>query len=126
LVSPGTHAGARRRVLEAAERVRAGNRALKLMRERITLHRRDISKLIEAAVEEDVPGDWGGLWRRFRAIVDAIRAVAIADLEPIVGDLAAIREEVDILLNSHMNVEDSIGNGDRTERQYSNSNNFPY
>ena len=27
----------------AAERVRAGNRALKLMRERITLHRRDIS-----------------------------------------------------------------------------------
>ncbi|MBN9069763.1 MAG: replication initiation protein RepC, partial [Rhizobiales bacterium] len=42
---------------EAAERVRMDNRALKLMRERITLHRRDISKLIEAAVEEDVPGD---------------------------------------------------------------------
>jgi len=108
---------------EAAERVRAGNRALKLMRERITLHRRDISKLIEAAVEEDVPGDWGGLWRRFRALVDAIpRRAAIADLEPIVCDLAAIREEVDIFLNSHMNVEDSIGNDDRNERQYSDSN----
>jgi len=108
---------------EAAERVRAGNRALKLMRERITLHRRDISKLIEAAVEEDVPGDWGGIWRRFRAIVDAIpRRAAIADLEAIVGDLAAIREEVDILLNSHMNVEDSNGNDDRNERQYSDSN----
>lgn len=107
----------------AAERVRAGNRALKLMRERITLHRRDISKLIEAAVEEDVPGDWGGLWRRFRAIVDAIpRRAAIADLEPIVRNLAAIREEVDILLNSHMNVENSNGNDDRTERQYSKSN----
>ena len=107
----------------AAERVRAGNRALKLMRERITLYRRDISKLIEAAVEEDVPGDWGGLWRRFRAIVDAIpRRAAIADLEPIVGNLAAIREEVDILLNSHMNVEDSNGNDDRTERQHSDSN----
>lgn len=108
---------------EAAERVRAGNRALKLMRERITLHRRDISKLIEAAVEEDVPGDWGGLWRRFRAIVDAIpRRAAIADLEPIVCDLAAIREEVDIFLNSHMNGEDLNGNDDRTERQYSDSN----
>ncbi|CAM5327177.1 replication initiation protein RepC [Aquamicrobium terrae] len=108
---------------EAAERVRAGNRAQKLMRERITLHRRDISKLIEAAVEEDVPGDWGGLWRRFRTIVDAIpRRAAIADMETIVGDLAAIREEVDILLNSHMNVEDSIGNDDRNERQYSDSN----
>jgi replication initiation protein RepC len=108
---------------EAAERIRAGTRAQKLMRERITLHRRDISKLIEAAVEEDVPGDWGGLWRRFRAVVDAIpRRAALADLEPIVGDLAAIREEVDILLNSHMNVEDSNGNDDRTERQYSDSN----
>ena len=108
---------------EAAERVRAGNRAQKLMRERITLHRRDISKLIEAAVEEDVPGDWGDLWRRFRTIVDAIpRRAAIADMETIVGDLAAIREEVDILLNSHMNVEDSIGNDDRNERQYSDSN----
>ena len=108
---------------EAAERVRAGNRAQKLMRERITLHRRDISKLIEAAVEEDVPGDWGGLWRRFRAIVDAIpRRGAAAELEPIVGDLAAIREEVDILLNSHMNVEDSIGNDNQSERQYSDSN----
>jgi replication initiation protein RepC len=107
----------------AAERVRAGNRAQKLMRERITLHRRDISKLIEAAVEEDVPGDWGGLWRRFRAVVDVIpRRAAAADLEAIVGDLAAIREEVDILLNSHMNVDGSIGNDARTERQYSNSN----
>ena len=107
----------------AAERVRAANRALRLMRERITLHRRDISKLIEAAVEEDVPGDWGGLWRRFRAVVDAIpRRAAVSDLEPIVGDLAAIREEVDILLNSHMNVEDSNGNDDQNERQLSDSN----
>jgi replication initiation protein RepC len=108
---------------EAAERVRAGNRALKLMRERVTLHRRDIGKLIEAAVKEAVPGDWGGLWRRFRAIVAAIpRRAAVADLELIVGDLAAIREEVDILLNSHMKIEESSGNADRTERQYSDSN----
>lgn len=108
---------------EAAERVRADNRALKLMRERITLHRRDISKLIEVAVEEDVPGDWGGLWRRFRVVVDAIpRRAAVVDLEPIVAVLAAIREEIDILLNSHMNTEDSNGNADRNERQQSDSN----
>lgn len=108
---------------EAAEHVRADNRALKLMRERITLHRRDISKLIEAAVEEDVPGDWGGLWRRFRAIVDAIpRRASVVDLEPIVADLAAIRDEVDILLNSHMNVENPGGNESRNGWQQSDSN----
>jgi replication initiation protein RepC len=108
---------------EAAEQVRMDNRALKLMRERITLHRRDISKLIEAAVEEDVPGDWGAIWRRFRAIVDAIpRRAAIVDLEPIVAALAAIREEIDILLNSHMNTENPNANESHNGWQQSNSN----
>jgi len=51
--------------------------ALKLVRERITLHRRDIAKLIEVAVEEDVPGDWGAIWRRFP------RKASLATLEPI-------------------------------------------
>ncbi|RWD28695.1 plasmid replication protein RepC [Mesorhizobium sp.] len=108
---------------DAAERVRADNRALRLMRERITLHRRDIQKLIEAAVEEDVPGDWGDLWRRFRAIVDAIpRRAAIVDLAPIVTDLAEIREEIDILLETHMNAKESNGNAVRSERHQSDSN----
>jgi replication initiation protein RepC len=108
---------------EAAERVQADNRALKLMRERITLHRRDISKLIEAAVEEDVPGDWGGLWRRFRAIVDTIpRRATVDDLEPFVANLAAIREEVDNLLESHMNIENPDGNESHSGRQQSDSN----
>jgi replication initiation protein RepC len=108
---------------EAAERVQADNRALKLMRERITLHRRDISKLIEVAVEEDVPGDWGGLWRRFRAIVDTIpRRATVDDLEPFVANLAAIREEVDKLLESHVNVENPGGNESRSGRQQSDSN----
>ncbi len=108
---------------EAAERIRADNRALKLMRERITLHRRDISKLIEAAVEEDVPGDWGGLWRRFRAIVDRLpRRATISDLEPFVADLAVLREEIDNLLDSHMNTQESDGNESHSGRQQSNSN----
>ena len=106
----------------AAERVRMDNRALKLMRERITLHRRDIGKLIEAAVEEDVPGDWGGIWRRFRGVVDAIpRRATIADLEPIVADMASIHEEVDILLYSHMNAENPDGNESHNGWQQSDS-----
>jgi replication initiation protein RepC len=108
---------------DAAERVRADNKALKLMRERITLYRRDISKLIEAAVEADVPGDWGDLWRRFRAIVDAIpRRATIDDLEPYGVDLATIREEVGNLLDSHMNAQESDGNESRNGRQQSDSN----
>ncbi|CAN7753190.1 plasmid replication protein RepC [Mesorhizobium sp. LjNodule214] len=107
----------------AAERVRADNRALRLMRERITLHRRDIQKLVEAAVEEDVPGDWGGLWRRFRAVVETIpRRACIADLEPIVADLAALRDEVDKLLEIHMESMNPNGNESQSGRQQSDSN----
>ncbi|MER8537426.1 replication initiation protein RepC [Mesorhizobium sp. M1005] len=107
----------------AAERVRADNRALRLMRERITLHRRDIQKLVEAAVEEDVPGDWGGLWRRFRAVVETIpRRAGIAELEPIVADLAALRDDVDKLLEIHMESTNPSGNESQSERQQSDSN----
>ncbi|MER8562464.1 plasmid replication protein RepC [Mesorhizobium sp. M0578] len=107
----------------AAERVRADNRALRLMRERITLHRRDIQKLVEAAVEEDVPGDWGSLWRRFRAIVETIpRRARIAELEPIVADLGALRDDVDKLLEIHMESTNPSGNESQSERQQSDSN----
>lgn len=107
----------------AAERVRADNRALRLMRERITLYRRDIQKLVEAAVEEDVPGDWGGLWRRFRAVVETIpRRACIAELGPIVADLAALRDDVDKLLEIHMESTNPSGNESQSERQHSNSN----
>jgi replication initiation protein RepC len=110
----------------AAERVRADNRALRLMRERITLYRRDIEKLIEVGVDEDVPGDWGGLWRRFRALVAAIpRRGALSDLEAVVAELAALHEEVDILLERHMDSTNPSGNESQTERQHSNSNTDP-
>ncbi|MCH4561058.1 plasmid replication protein RepC, partial [Mesorhizobium jarvisii] len=107
----------------AAECVRAGNRALRLMRERITLHRRDIHKLIEAAVDEDVPGDWGGLWKRFRGVVEAIpRRACIVELEPIVAELAALHDEVDKLLEIHMKSTNPSGNDSQNERQQSDSN----
>ncbi|WP_457155421.1 plasmid replication protein RepC, partial [Mesorhizobium sp. P5_C1] len=107
----------------AAERVRADNRALRLMRERITLHRRDIQKLIEAAVDEDVPGDWGGLWKRFRGVVEAIpRRACIAELEPIVANMAGLHDEVDKLLESHMKYTNPNGNDSQNERQQSDSN----
>ncbi|CCV09569.1 putative replication protein C [Mesorhizobium metallidurans STM 2683] len=109
----------------AAERVRADNRALRLMRERITLHRRDIHKLIEAALDEDVPGDWGGLWKRFRGIVEAIpRRACTAELERIVADLAALHDEVDKVLEIHMNSTNPSGNDSQNERQQSDSNTY--
>lgn len=107
----------------AAERVRADGRALKLMRERITLQRRDIAKLIDAAIEEGAPGAWQALWRRFRLVVDQLpRKASIAELEPFAAELDQIRDEVDIALSNFMNVTNPSANESQNERQQSNSN----
>jgi replication initiation protein RepC len=107
----------------AAERVRADHRALKLMRERITLQRRDIGKLIDAAIEEGAPGAWQALWRRFRAIVDRLpRKASISELEPFAADLDALREEVDITLKNFINVTNPSANESQNEPQQSDSN----
>ncbi|ARP68229.1 replication initiation protein RepC (plasmid) [Mesorhizobium sp. WSM1497] len=108
---------------QAADQVRADGRALRLMRERITLHRRDIHKLIEAAVEEDVPGDWGTLWKRFRAIVDAIpRRAGLSELEGVVAELVELHEAVNKMLESFTNAKNPSGNESHNERQQSDSN----
>jgi len=107
---------------QAAERVQADNRALRLARQRITLYRRDIQKLIEAAREEGISGPWDTLWARFRAIVAAIpRRAVLADLEPIAGQLAVLQEEIDKLLESHVNAGNVSGSESRNGRQQSNS-----
>ncbi|MBZ9982480.1 MULTISPECIES: plasmid replication protein RepC [unclassified Mesorhizobium] len=107
----------------AAEQVRSDALALKLMRERITLHRRDIQKLVEAAIEEGAAGDWGAVWRRFRAIVEAIpRRAGLSDLESIVADLADLHDEVDRMLESFMNSTNPSANESHNERQQSDSN----
>ncbi|KXF77972.1 replication initiation protein RepC [Paramesorhizobium deserti] len=107
---------------QAAERVQAENRALRLARQRITLHRRDIQKLIESAREEVISGPWDALWAQFRVIVAAIpRRAILADLEPIAAQLAALREEIDKLLESHVNAGELSGIESQNERQLSNS-----
>lgn len=110
-------------IAQAADQVRAEALHLKRTRERITLQRRDISKLIEVAVEEDVAGDWGGLWRRFRGVVDAIpRRAAAHELEAILDELVAIRAEVDKALDFFENEQNLDGNDNQTGRQHTESN----
>lgn len=107
----------------AAEQVRGEARALKLMRERITLHRRDIAKLIEAAMGEGLPGNWRALYTRFRALVDALpRRAPVQELKLIVEQFGELHDDVDNLLNNHIKTERMNANDVQNERQQSNSN----
>ena len=51
-----------------AGEVRAEARARHLLREEISLHRRDIAKTIATAFEEGLPGPWSDLADRFRQL----------------------------------------------------------
>ncbi|GGB06274.1 replication initiation protein [Brucella endophytica] len=107
---------------QSAEQVRAEVRALHLAREQITLHRRDIQKLIEVAAEERITGHWDVLWERFRAVVDAIpRRADRIELEKIAAELADLRSDVAKLLELHVNAQNVSGNESQNERQLSNS-----
>ena len=65
-----------------AEEVRAENRAMALLREKITLTRRDIAKMIATGIEEGVPGDWEGFHLRYATLSGRYaRNLLRADLE---------------------------------------------
>ena len=114
-------------IAQAAGEVRFEASQLKRTRERISLQRRDISKLIEVAVEEGVEGDWGSLWKRFRAIVDVIpRRASITELQSILSDLEAIRADVDNLLIKLDNVQNMDANERQNGRQHTESNSESY
>src|SRR5271169_2484644 len=93
-----------------AEEVRAEERALKLVRERITLCRRDIVKMIATGVEEGVPtrragpgpSDWSEVHAIYRGIVDRVpRTATRLELEPIADELSMLADEVLYLLEDH-------------------------
>ena len=107
----------------AAEQVRAGKTALREMREQLTLLRRDITKLVEFAAEEQLAGNWQDIRHRFRLIVDSIpRRAEQEELAALVESLQSIRAEIDNALTIHENVQNLRGNESQNERQQIESN----
>lgn len=107
----------------AAERVRAEKSALREMRERLTLLRRDITKLVEFAVQEKLAGDWRDINHRFRSIVESIpRRADREELAMLVEALRNIRMNIDNTLKLHENVQILSGNESQNERQQIESN----
>jgi len=87
----------------AAEAVIAKRQALAVLRERMTLARRDITKMIAMGVEQHVPADWESYHRRFRDIMARLPRVATSDvLEPIIVELVHLREAIVVVLERRL------------------------
>jgi replication initiation protein RepC len=114
-----------------AEDVQAGERALRLVRERITLCRRDIAKMIATGIEEGVPtrragqgpSDWPAIHGLYRNILARLpRTATREELEPIANDLTLLADEILNLLEHHVKSSHSSANESQTERHIQNSN----
>jgi replication initiation protein RepC len=117
-----------------AEEVQAEERALKLARERITICRRDIAKMIATGLEEGVltsrggqgPADWTEIHSLYRRILGRIPRTATREiLEPIAEELSLLADEILILLEIHTEATNLSGNESQTERHTQNSNPDP-
>lgn len=118
-----------------AETVAAEARALKLVRERITLCRRDIAKMINTGIEEGVPtrqagqgpADWQEVHAGFRAIVEGIpRTATRLELEPIAEALSQLADDILSLLETHVKTKNPSANESHIERHIQNSNPNPF
>jgi replication initiation protein RepC len=104
-----------------AEEVRAENRAMALLREKITLTRRDIAKMLATGIEEGVPGDWEGFHLRYATLSGRYaRNLLRADLEALASELAALAAEIRKLLENHVNAQNMNANESQSERHIQN------
>ncbi|MGO7731314.1 plasmid replication protein RepC [Rhizobium johnstonii] len=101
----------------------ADRELLRVTRERLTLCRRDISKLIAAALEEGVSGDWEGISAMFRALLARIPRVATAeDLALHLDEMGLLRAEIVNMLERRIKTKKIDANESQIEHHKQNSN----
>jgi replication initiation protein RepC len=114
-----------------AEQIEAEARAVRLAKERITLCRRDIAKMIATGVEEGVPtrgagqgpASWQEIHAVFRGLVEGIsRNASLGELEVAAEALSSLANDVLNLLENHLKVMIISTNESHNEHHKQNSN----
>ncbi|QND18058.1 replication initiation protein RepC (plasmid) [Rhizobium leguminosarum bv. trifolii] len=114
----------RAREIEAqAAQVMAAKLDWKRLRERLTLCRRDITKLIEIALEEEIAGEWIEMQKHFNLLSASLpRRPSAAEMECLLADLQAFRELIVKTLESKSKTEETDANDNQNGRHIHNSN----
>jgi replication initiation protein RepC len=106
-----------------AQQVAAERRRFTIAKERVSLCRRDIRKLITAAIEEGVPGDWTHVEALFIRLVSRIpRSPTLDDLLAIADEMTLLHEEVVNMLNTKADSQNLTGNDSPFDQHIQNSN----
>ena len=106
-----------------AQRVAKEARRFKVVKERTTIARRDVRKLITAAVEDGAPGDWATMETIYIGAVARLRtAKSIEALESILDELELLREGVLSVLESNIFSQKTAINDNEIRQHIQNSN----
>jgi replication initiation protein RepC len=101
----------------------ADRELLRATKERLTVCRRDISKLISVALDEAIPGDWETMTLMFRALVARIPRVAtVENLASVLDEMGLLRDEAVNLLERHVKRQKIDANESQIDRHKQNSN----
>jgi replication initiation protein RepC len=105
----------------AADRI-----ALRTLKERLTLCRRDIAKLLEAALRDDAGNaDWEDAFSIFRALIAEVpRVPTLEKLRPVVERLALLRDAIVKRLEDKINAGKIDANESQTERHIQSSDSY--
>ena len=104
-----------------AEQVRQDERAARMLRERITLHRRDVAKIIAAGVENGIDAPWEGIHCTYKRIVSRAKG----EPEAVAEELKRLAVELFSLLENHAKKKKTSGNADQSEQHIQISNPEP-
>ncbi|WP_085034963.1 plasmid replication protein RepC [Ensifer aridi] len=96
---------------------------LRIIKQRLTICRRDIAKLIAVAMEEGVRGEWERITLVFRSMTARLpRAAGIEHLVSVLDEMELLREEIVNQLNLGSKTQKMDSNESQTERHKQNSN----
>lgn len=104
------------------EEVARERRLIQSLKTRITLHRRDISKMIALGLDEGLTGPWEDYRQLFMGLVTPLRQLkSLAAIEQTHGALGDLLADITNTLNSHINAQNTAGNDAENRWHISNS-----
>jgi len=105
-----------------AQQVVEERRLLKRAKETLTICRRDVRKLITAAVEEGAEGDWEAIEGMYIALVArAQRTPTKVDVDTVLDEMSLLRDEILNTLEIQEETQNMSGNAAQNERHIQNS-----
>jgi len=94
-----------------AQEVAADQRRFRVMKDRLSVARRDVRKLITAGLEEGVPGNWQAVEDSFVRVVSRIpRRPTMSDLVERLEEMNLLHDEVVRILEQNDNLQKTDGN----------------